>query len=221
MRETRSGRVQTICVSMLCALALGACGTTIVREPIIVPVVEPDNIVFEDDFSSYLPAWTQVRGKWAVENGRMRQLRDDARESNSLMYVDGFDFSDVEVSTMVETYGGTSSVSGAGVVFRLRDAKNYYTFRMAGQGVVLGKMVNNTWTDLANPRAADFRTDGRLNSEEELRVTIVGNRIECWIGADSVINVTDDTFATGKVGLVTFKATGSFDDFRAVAPSHF
>ncbi len=220
MWKSTRGRAVAVWSSGLCALVLVACTTA--PEPVPGPLViertlpPGEKIIFEDDFSSYRPAWKQVRGKWALEAGEMRQQRDDPREENSLMYVDIVDVSDVEITASVRSGGGTSMVSGAGLVFRLKDDRNYYMFRLAGQRAVLGKMVNNEWTDLANPQAADFRVDGQLESTETLRVRVVGDRIQCWVGSDSVVNLTDPEFATGKVGLSTFKATAAFDFIKIV-----
>ena len=219
MPKKSMGMYRVAACSVLVVLAVGACVEAPPPAPppqVVVVEGAEGRVIFEDDFSTYKPAWKQVRGKWALQDGQMRQMRDDPREQNSLMYVDLVDVADVEITTRVETYGGTSSVAGAGLVFRLRDENNYYMFRLAGSGVVFGKMVDGEWFDLANPRAADFRVDGRLDSVEPLRVKIVGNRVQCWVGSDSVVNMIDETFSTGKVGLVTFKATASFGFIKIV-----
>lgn len=222
MSRKSQGKRHAVCCGVLAVIALGACveapPPVVVEKPVIIetPVKEEAKVIFEDEFNERKNEWKQVRGKWEVENGQMLQARDDPRELNALMYVDEFDVSDVEITTRVSLRGGTSSVSGGGLVFRLRDEKNYYMFRLAGSGVVFGKMVNDEWTDLANPRAADFRVDGRVGPTEELRVRISGNRIQCWVGDDSVVNMVDGQFATGRVGLATFKAEAAFDFIKIV-----
>src|SRR6185436_20135942 len=99
-------------------------------------------------------------------------------------------------------------VGGAGIVFRYQDENNFYLFRLAGEdGVVLGKVVDGAWYELANPRAADF-AGMRLRTDVayRLRVRVVGNRIQCWIGDKAVANLEDGSLTTGHVGLTTFRS---------------
>jgi hypothetical protein len=103
-------------------------------------------------------------------------------------------------------------VAGAGVVFRYQDENNFYMFRTAGEeGVVLGKVIDGQWHELANPRAADF-SGVRLKSDTayKLRVRVTGSRIQAWIGDKAVANLVDDSLTTGRVGLTTFRSKAAF-----------
>ena len=150
-----------------------------------------------------------------------------------MMFNDSVNVADAEITTEVsilhdlpqiivagddELLTTKRRVSGAGLVFRYQDERNFYMFRTAGEeGVVLGKVVNGEWHELANPRAVDF-AGVLLKSDTpyRLRVRIVGNRIQAWIGDKAVANVEDDSLGTGRVGLATFRSKAAFTALRIV-----
>ena len=191
-------------------------------------------------FDTYNPHWRQVRGQWALVGGNLLQARDDARELNSMMFFDPLTVADADITTEVsvmndmpqiitagdnELLTSKRRVAGAGLVFRYQDENNFYLFRTAGEeGVVLGKVIDGQWHELANPRAADFaglllKTD----TPYKLRVRVVGNRIQAWIGDRAVVNVEDSSLGTGRIGLATFRSKAAFTvtaSRRAVMARH-
>jgi hypothetical protein len=198
-----------------------------------VPVATGEKVLFQANFNQYSPYWRQVHGQWGLSNGKLLQTRDDARELNTVMFFDPLIIADAEITadTMMmvdmpefqteddaELLRTKRVVAGAGIAFRYQDEKNFYLFRLAGEeGVVLGKVVDGTWYELANPRAADF-AGVRLHTDTpyHLRVRVVGNRIQCWINDKAVANLEDDSLSTGHVGLTTFRSKAAFTSFRVV-----
>ena len=206
--------------------------------------------LFCDRFKDYKAGWKQARGKWEYRTDRsdgdrlLYQRSALPRESNALMYFDNLNISDADVSTLLkmdlefpqiaikdddDRVRRMRRFSGAGLVFRLQNADNYYMFRLAGEeGAVLGKMVNGKWRDIANPRAVDFLNENLhfRNRWYALRVRMQDSLIKCWITEwivegdalsnreQAVVSVRDDTFSTGKAGLVTFEAKALFSHFR-------
>jgi hypothetical protein len=149
------------------------------------------------------------------------------------MYFDPLNVGDAEITTEVsiihdmpqiltagdeELLATKRRVAGAGLVFRYQDENNFYLFRTAGEeGVVLGKVIDGQWYELANPRAVDFA--GLLLKSDtpyRLRVRVVGSRIQAWIGDRAVVNVQDDSLGTGRIGLATFRSKASFTALRVV-----
>jgi hypothetical protein len=213
------------------AFAAGASSeprTTVVTVP-----VNSERVLLADSFDNYDPHWRQVRGQWALVNGNLLQGRDDARELNTMMFNDSVNVADAEITTEVsilhdlpqilvagddELLTTKRRVAGAGLVFRYQDDRNFYLFRTAGEeGVVLGKVVDGEWHELANPRAIDF-AGVLLKSDTpyRLRVRVVGNRIQAWIGDRAVANIQDDSLGTGRVGLATFRSKAAFSALRIV-----
>ena len=67
------------------------------------------------------------------------------------------------------------------------------------------------------PASADFA--GLLLKSDtayKLRVRVVGNRIQAWIGDKAVVNVVDTSLGTGRIGLATFRTKAAFTSLRAV-----
>jgi hypothetical protein len=202
--------------------------------PILVPTpVSTERVLLAEDFNTYNPHWRQVRGQWALVGGNLLQARDDARELNAMMFFDPLTVADADITTEVsvlddmpqhltagdgELLNGKRRVAGAGLVFRYQDENNFYLFRTAGEeGVVLGKVIDGQWHELANPRAADFaglllKTDTAYT----LRVRVVGNRIQAWIGDKAVVNIVDTSLGTGRIGLATFRAKAAFTSLRVI-----
>lgn len=225
-----------LALAAIVAVPLTACasrsnssvGTRVVTVP-----VSNERVLLSESFDNYDPHWRQVRGQWALVDGNLLQARDEARELNSMMFFDPLNVGDAEITTEVsiihdmpqiltagdeELLATKRRVAGAGLVFRYQDEDNFYLFRTAGEeGVVLGKVIDGQWYELANPRAVDFA--GLLLKSDtpyRLRVRVVGNRIQAWIGDRAVVNVQDDSLGTGRIGLATFRSKASFTALRVV-----
>lgn len=122
-------------------------------------------------------------------------------------------YKDVEVSVAFKAVRGRID-QGGGIVWRYRDADNYYLARM-------------------NPLESNFRVykvaggkRTQLGTKEDLKVAAgswhvlkikqAGDHIECWLDDTRHLDVKDGTFtAAGKVGLWTkADAQTRFDDLR-------
>lgn len=162
------------------------------------------------------------------ENGCLKQNSEDSRALNAIQYVATPQITNATIKTKTRIkYDRSVAPSpdelrnlryfiGTGIVFRMVDENNYYMFRLAGEaGAVLGKMVNNKWIDLKNPRRLDFLEGGRIkpNNWYRLKVKVYGNNIQCFINDSPVINYTDNQnpFDVGHFGLCTFKCFGDFE----------
>jgi hypothetical protein len=216
----------------LTACASGGGKLSVAPVPPMAPTTG-DRVLLADEFEDYSPQWRQVRGQWAMVDGTLLQTRDDVRELNTMMFYDPLTVADAEVRTEVRVLSDLPEhltagdddllatkrrVAGAGVVFRYQDERNFYLFRTAGEeGVVLGKVIDGEWHELANPRAADFAgVLLRSDTPYRLRVRVVGNRIQAWIGDKAVVNLVDGSLATGRVGLATFRAKAAFNALSIV-----
>ena len=108
-------------------------------------------------------------------------------------------FSDLEIELKFKAIDGQED-QGGGPVWRYQDADNYYVCR-------------------ANPLESNFRVykvvDGNrkqlqsakveipANVWHSLKVKNVGNHIQCWYDGKLYLDVTDESFTSGKVGLWT------------------
>jgi hypothetical protein len=119
---------------------------------------------------------------------------------------------DVEVAVAFKAVQGDKD-QGGGVVWRYRDADNYYIARMNPlednfrvYKVVAGKRIQLGTKEDLKVRAGEWHT---------IRVRQVGKEIECRLDGTKHLEVSDDTFAgPGKVGLWTkADAQTRFDGF--------
>ncbi len=214
---------------------LGCAEATPTPQPV---AQQSSNSIFVDEFNSVKGEWQQISGIWEQRNGYLAQTTDDPRQLNTIKYIQTPRMSDGTIQTMVRVIPFRPSqwtdseadstqkfniryIVGAGIVFRMKDANNYYMFRLAGEeGAVLGRMIDGRWneTDLCNPRVRDLLHGHRLGFREDnwyrLKVEAYGSRLQAYINDEPVCSVTDNTFSLGQVGLVTFKAAADFDWIR-------
>jgi len=132
-----------------------------------------------------------------------------------LLIADEGSFKDLELSVRFKTVSGEVDRAG-GLVFRLKDANNYYIVRANAleDNYRLYHVVGGNRRQFAG---ANFKvTAGEWH---ELRVESVGNKIICYYDGAKKIEATDDTFKeAGKVGLWTkADSVTYFDDLRVTA----
>ena len=132
-----------------------------------------------------------------------------------LLISDQGSFKDLEISVKFKAVEGEVDRAG-GLVFRLKDANNYYIVRANAleDNYRLYHVVNGRRIQFAG---SNFKvTSGEWH---ELRVEAVGNRFICYYDGAKKIEATDDTFKdAGKIGLWT-KADSLtyFDDLHVTA----
>jgi len=132
-----------------------------------------------------------------------------------LLISDEGNFKDLELSVKFKAVAGGVDRAG-GLVFRLKDANNYYIVRANAleDNYRLYHVVAGNRRQFAG---ANFKvTSGEWH---ELRVECVGNKIICYYDGAKKIEATDDTFKdAGKVGLWTkADSVTYFDDLKVTA----
>ncbi|MBA3713556.1 MAG: DUF1080 domain-containing protein [Pyrinomonadaceae bacterium] len=194
---------------------------------------------FDSDVAGSMPATFHdaltgkgSRGQWAVKadsnapsapNVFAQTSADNTSYRFPLAIADEGSFRDLDLSVRFKPISGRVD-QAAGLVWRLRDANNYYIVRANAleNNVVLYKVQNGKRTDL--PVKGEGRTYGKkvqvpANQWSELRVVQRGNHAEVFLNGTKLYEVEDDTFKdAGKVGLWT-KADSItyFDDLRVTA----
>lgn len=171
-------------------------------------------------------------GQWAVTadpsapsqpNVLAQTSADNTSYRFPLAIADEGSFRDLDLSVRFKTISGRVD-QAAGLVWRLKDANNYYIVRAnALEGnVVLYKVQSGKRTDL--PVKGAGRTYGKKASVpsgqwNELRVTVAANLFEVYLNNQKLYEVEDSTFPEGgKVGLWTkADSVTHFDDLRVTA----
>ena len=162
--------------------------------------------------------WLVVEDKDAPKGAKaLAQVFESPRPMFNLCVLDATSFKDVEVSVAFKAVKGQDD-QGGGVVWRYKDANNYYVARHnpLEKNFRLYKIENGKRSQLATTKDDVDAPAGKWHT---LSVTMKGDAITCSLNGKKVIDAKDATFAdAGKVGLWTkADAHTYFDDFRATA----
>ncbi|HEX7899615.1 MAG TPA: family 16 glycoside hydrolase [Planctomycetota bacterium] len=164
-----------------------------------------------DDFEKDNPKWSFAEGKWERKGGVL--VQSAAVDAWAVAVLREKTFADVDVSVKVKPVSGQEDQTG-GLIFRAKDAKNYYLVRSNGleDNFRLYTMTDGNRKQIAStkvepPKAGEWHT---------LRVVAKGSKLQAYVGAKLLIDHEDVTFKSGFVGLWTkADSVTEFDDFEA------
>lgn len=183
---------------------------------------QPSPVAVALDFESAAvdalpPGFTEEVGTWRTvlteTGGRaLGQLAESERPIFNVALLGEPLLGDLELSVRMRPVQGEID-QGGGLVWRAKDARNYYICRYnpLEENFRLYKVIEGERTQLASAKA------GEREGWHELRVSCVGERMQCWYAGELLLEATDSTLAEpGRVGLWTkADAITWFDDLRA------
>jgi hypothetical protein len=131
----------------------------------------------------------------------------------NICVADDTNYKDVELSVSFKAIRGSND-QGGGLVWRYRDADNYYICRM-------NPLEDNFRVyKVENGKRRQFETKEGLTVKagewHKIKVEMEGDHIECYLDGQKLLDVKDDTFKdAGKVGLWSKSdAQTHFDSFE-------
>jgi Domain of Unknown Function (DUF1080) len=133
----------------------------------------------------------------------------------NLCLATGSEFADGELSVHIKAVSGKTD-QGGGLVWRVKDANNYYIcrFNPLEDNLRVYKVVEGKRTQLAT------KEEVTVPAGKWFTVSIrhVGNKIECQLNGKKHLEATDDTFLKpGQVGLWSkADAVSAFDQLKLV-----
>ncbi len=170
---------------------------------------------FEDDAPGAAPkGFSPAVGEWTVvttDGGKV--LAQSAKNANSMfnvVLVDHTQAKDVDISVKVRALAGELD-QGGGLVWRAKDAKNYYVVRFNHRedNFRVYKVVGGV-------RSQPFQNADVKHHDgwTVVRVTMKGDHIQCYIDGNKYLDVHDATFQdAGKIGVWSKSdARSQFDD---------
>lgn len=157
---------------------------------------------FDDDATGKIAkGFTNEVGSWSVvETGNGKALAQIAKNPNAtfnITLITDTSAKDVDISVDMKAIAGETD-QGGGIVWRAKDAKNYYLARYnpLEDNYRLYKVVAGKRTLLQN---ADITHSDGVHT---LRVTMNGEHIEGFYDGKKYLEQNDGTFAdAGKIGL--------------------
>lgn len=134
----------------------------------------------------------------------------------NLCVADGSSYTDVDIAVAMKPREGKHD-QGGGLVWRYKDANNYYIARMnpLEDNFRVYKVVAGKRTQLGTAEV-----DAPAGKWHTLRIVHKGNHIQCYLNGKLHLDAKDDTFKdAGKIGLWTkADAVTSFDDLSVAVP---
>jgi hypothetical protein len=152
------------------------------------------------------PQWIVERDETAPSNANV--LKQSGRATFPLALKEGTSIQDGFVQTSFKPIAGSEDRAG-GVVWRAKDANNYYVARANAleNNVVLYKTVNGTRNslDIVGRRGGyGTKVPVAANQWHKLRVDFAGTRFKVIFDETALFEVEDDTFTgAGMIGLWT------------------
>jgi len=177
---------------------------------------------FDDTPAGKLPEGFRTEvGEWKVMEAEkapsgkqvLAQIAKSPGPDFNLLLITGTRMGDVDLSVKMMAVSGKSD-QGGGLVWRARDKGNYYIARYnpLEENFRVYKVENGKRSrEFEN---AEIKAEGGWHT---LRVTMKGDRIECFLDGKKYLEATDGTFKEpGMLGLWTkADAVTHFDDLRA------
>jgi hypothetical protein len=169
---------------------------------------------FDDETSGQIAkGFTNEVGEWKVaDSDKGKALFQTAKNPNSVFnitLISDTNEKDVDISVRMKPIAGETD-QGGGLVWRAKDAKNYYLARYnpLEDNYRLYKVVDGKRTLLQNADIA--HTEGW----HTLRVTMSGDKMTCYYDGKKYLEGSDQTFTgPGRIGLWSkADAQSHFDD---------
>jgi hypothetical protein len=196
-------------LSVLAGVLLATTGT-----PLLAQEGTKRTWAFDDDATGQIAkGFTNEVGEWKVaESDKGKALAQIAKNANSVFnitLISDTNAKDVDISVRMKPIAGETD-QGGGLVWRAKDAKNYYLARYnpLEDNYRFYKVVDGKRTLLQNADIA--HTDGW----HTLRVTMSGDKITCYYDGKKYLEGSDQTFTgPGRIGLWSkADAQSHFDD---------
>jgi hypothetical protein len=189
-----------------------------------VPLLAGDDAkktwTFDDDETGAIAkGFTNEVGEWKVaasDQGRaLAQLAKNPNSVFNVTLISDTNAKDVDLSVRMKAVAGEHD-QGGGLVWRAKDAKNYYLARYnpLEDNYRLYHVVGGKRTLIQNVDIT--HSDGW----HTLRVTMAGDQITCYYDGKKYLEAKDSTFPeAGKIGLWSkADAQSQFDDLTLAAP---
>lgn len=173
-------------------------------------IVLPENTINKivESFEQKKSIWRSYEGSWVWNLGHLMQTATD--RSFPLVLRKKEQFSSLDVSVKFQPISGRIDASG-GVVFRAKDAQNYYIVRA---NALEDNFRLYTFKDGYRSQIATARvTAPALGLWHTIRVVAVGDHIQAYLDGTLYIDHHDDSYTKGYIGLWTKEdSVTAFDD---------
>jgi S1-C subfamily serine protease len=170
------------------------------ERPVVEAPLDAGEELFFDDFSDPNSGWSTSSSKETSRRYEDGQFLIDVEVENTIAWSTlEQEFADIDFEVETVKLGGPDD-NGFGLVLRYQDRDNFYSFEISSDGFYqIGLYEDNEWTTLVDWTQTEVINLGGRNL---IAAEAQGNRLAMVINGVQVEQVYDDTFSTGRVGLV-------------------
>jgi len=155
----------------------------------------PTGDVLDNNFSDgNYSGWTPTAGSWAVTNGEL--TGNAGVGAHATIKYSNANYKDFTYEVKVKPIITGTNYWRAAILFRYKDANNYYLLHSYENGLVLRKIVNGQSTDLGWVGLTIAP-----NVFHTLKVEVNGSSIKAYYNNQLKLTATDSALASGEVGL--------------------
>jgi hypothetical protein len=196
-------------------LAVGVGLVGVLAIPLFARDEDKKTWTFDNDQTGAIAkGFTNETGEWKVvdsDSGKaLAQKASSPGPAFNVTLIEGTNAKDVDLTVKLKAVEGKSD-QGGGLVWRAKDAKNYYIARY-------NHLEDNyrVYKVVDGKRSQPFQNADIKHHDgwTTLRVTMKGDHIECYYDGKKYLDVRDSTFpGAGKIGLWSKSdARSQFDD---------
>ena len=181
-------------------------------------------VLLYDDFSNPGSGWNRVSaagGGTDYDDGAYRIL---VLEPNTDIWArPNLNFMDVQIEVDALKVGGARN-NRFGVICRVMDNDNFYTFLISSDGYYgIGKVKNQQYTLLGMDALQPSGAIEQGTALNHVRADCIGERLSLYINGQLIAEAIDLDFPAGDVGLIagTYDTPGTdilFDNFTVISP---
>jgi hypothetical protein len=169
---------------------------------------------FKEDFEKDNPKWKFAAGKWERRRSGDTTVLAQTAETQpwAVALLEDRRYADVDVTVRWKPISGKEDQTG-GIIFRAKDAKNYYLVRA-------NSLEDNfrlyTMTDGKRGQIASTKVEApKVGQWHTMRVVAKGKKLQAYLDGKLLIDHEDANFAEGYVGLWTkADSVTEFDDLE-------
>lgn len=185
-----------------------AAGASVAVTALVLTVSATANAatLLSDDFNDgNANGWSTSGGSWSVSSGAYSQSSTSA-SAKALGGSTSWSTATVAAKVRAGAFGGATS-RGIGVAARVQNTSNFYSLVLTPDSVQIRKGATGTLA------SASFSTT--TGTWYTLSLSATGGSLVGSVNGTQVVSASDNSYATGRAGLVANYAAGSFDDVVA------
>lgn len=175
----------------------------------------PTGTLLSDDFEDgNADGWATAGGSWAVRANGSRVLTQSTVPGTALALTGSSTWTDQDVRATAKPTLFDGSGEYVAVLARATNTSNYYALVLRDANKVEIRRVSNGKSKVLAKTSMKART----GTTYTLRLQVRGEVLRGYVDGKLLVDTTDSTHTTGKIGLGTHDATADFDNVTVTTP---